>query len=735
MRSSTSLVSSGPWHVFAMLFLLVGNSGSVVGKNMSHDEATLSLTPCDSTVKSLTNLCLFGKVLSHVHVKESFIIDLVKNVWKRPARVVPVLATTINNNCFELIFEKVDDRNWALLRSPWNIRGKLLLLKSWEPNVQNGSLFTHTRLWVQIHKLPVEFFSVTNGNKLGARVGNVVVVDLDEENPASWAKWLRVLVEIDIEKPLFSSCFINVGDEENVWFQFKYEKVGALCYFCGRLGHQRSECTLSAPNTVSDVHGRSFPLFGPWLYTDSLYLDCFAGKSKNFSAPLRVASSSAHGLRLRRRAPPLIADPAVGMEVVAGASSSAVALRKTKTTSRGPRSVHHHGADAVWVPKAVDGVKEKVGSGERASVVAVSGKEVDVNLNLKGKLSESFPCLESSKLVECPEEPLVNGGLYTDVVTLEGGPSNDKSGLGLGVVGPSRDVHLCKRLEMISNVGFESEGVMVGGPGRGKELEHKWTDGSINLVRPIVIKDLIGKESFEGNVGPRGNGSELVDLVNKNNTQEIFASGAMNQDDEERAFSHFLKAQEELLFDLKHFGKLDLYEIKKIGGDIGVKPSSETNERTTPFKKRKFEGSASLCTRPNKIVRRHPDVVRDFPWDICERDLGSKADFDDISEEPTEVSSSPSCNNGATLINCLVWTLYGLLFIHPGSILVVTINGSGLVIECTYLIIFLMFRDKKKMIKVVLIVFAELVFISILTLLTLTLTHSHKHCWYHLYTL
>ncbi|KAF4348735.1 hypothetical protein F8388_002711 [Cannabis sativa] len=61
-----------------------------------------------------------------------------------------------------------------------------------------------------------------------------------------------------------------------------------------------------------------------------------------------------------------------------------------------------------------------------------------------------------------------------------------------------------------------------------------------------------------------------------------------------------------------------------------------------------------------------------------------------------------------------------------GSILVVTINGSGLVIECTYLIIFLIFGDKKKKIKVVLVVLAELVFISILTLFTLTFTHSHK---------
>ncbi|KAF4355392.1 hypothetical protein F8388_008089 [Cannabis sativa] len=105
-------------------------------------------------------------------------------------------------------------------------------------------------------------------------------------------------------------------------------------------------------------------------------------------------------------------------------------------------------------------------------------------------------------------------------------------------------------------------------------------------------------------------------------------------------------AQEELLHDLKHFGKLDLYEIKRIGGDIGVPTTSDTNARTTPFKKRKFEGSASLCSRPHKIIRTNPDVVRDFPWDTIETDRESKVIDDDPSEES---SDSPSCNEGSSL--------------------------------------------------------------------------------------
>uniref|UniRef100_A0A0E0IGZ7 Bidirectional sugar transporter SWEET n=1 Tax=Oryza nivara TaxID=4536 RepID=A0A0E0IGZ7_ORYNI len=35
----------------------------------------------------------------------------------------------------------------------------------------------------------------------------------------------------------------------------------------------------------------------------------------------------------------------------------------------------------------------------------------------------------------------------------------------------------------------------------------------------------------------------------------------------------------------------------------------------------------------------------------------------------------------ATLLNCMLWVFYGLPIVHPNSILVVTINGIGLVIE------------------------------------------------------
>ncbi|KAE8055106.1 hypothetical protein FH972_011967 [Carpinus fangiana] len=80
----------------------------------------------------------------------------------------------------------------------------------------------------------------------------------------------------------------------------------------------------------------------------------------------------------------------------------------------------------------------------------------------------------------------------------------------------------------------------------------------------------------------------------------------------------------------------------------------------------------------------------------------------------------------ATLLKCMVWTLYGLPMVHPNSTLVLTINGSGTAIELTYIVLFFIFSNRKMRLGVFLSLLVELIFISVLTTLVLTLTHSHK---------
>lgn len=78
----------------------------------------------------------------------------------------------------------------------------------------------------------------------------------------------------------------------------------------------------------------------------------------------------------------------------------------------------------------------------------------------------------------------------------------------------------------------------------------------------------------------------------------------------------------------------------------------------------------------------------------------------------------------ATFINCMVWVLYGLPMVHPHSTLVVTINGTGCVIELVYLILFIVFSNRGNRMRVIMITVVEIIFVAILAVLTLTMVHT-----------
>ncbi|KAI0522348.1 hypothetical protein KFK09_004726 [Dendrobium nobile] len=77
------------------------------------------------------------------------------------------------------------------------------------------------------------------------------------------------------------------------------------------------------------------------------------------------------------------------------------------------------------------------------------------------------------------------------------------------------------------------------------------------------------------------------------------------------------------------------------------------------------------------------------------------------------------------LVNCMLWVFYGLPIVKPNTILVSTINGVGVLIVSSYLIIFFYFSPKKMRIKVLNILVGELVFMTIVVTLVLITLHTH----------
>ncbi|XP_058179414.1 bidirectional sugar transporter SWEET5 [Rhododendron vialii] len=80
----------------------------------------------------------------------------------------------------------------------------------------------------------------------------------------------------------------------------------------------------------------------------------------------------------------------------------------------------------------------------------------------------------------------------------------------------------------------------------------------------------------------------------------------------------------------------------------------------------------------------------------------------------------------ATILNCCMWVFYGLPFVHPDSILVVTINGIGLVIEIFNVSVFLAFSDWPKRWKIIIALLVELVFLAVVIFITMTFLHTTK---------
>ncbi|VAH40751.1 unnamed protein product [Triticum turgidum subsp. durum] len=77
-------------------------------------------------------------------------------------------------------------------------------------------------------------------------------------------------------------------------------------------------------------------------------------------------------------------------------------------------------------------------------------------------------------------------------------------------------------------------------------------------------------------------------------------------------------------------------------------------------------------------------------------------------------------------MNCLLWFFYGLPIVHPNSLLVITINSIGIIIETIYLSIFFLYSPPKKRLKILLVVGFEVAFVASVVVGVLLSAHTYE---------
>lgn len=130
-------------------------------------------------------------------------------------------------------FDNREDVVRILEGEPWTFDKHLVIMSRYDnESLLQDIKFEKTKLWVQLHGIPIKYMTIEVAKKIGSVLGEVLV----QTNPKKFegGHFIRIQVSIDLYLPLCRGRLISVGEGgKQVWISFKYERLPNLCYWCG----------------------------------------------------------------------------------------------------------------------------------------------------------------------------------------------------------------------------------------------------------------------------------------------------------------------------------------------------------------------------------------------------------------------------------------------------------------------------------------------------------------------
>lgn len=226
----------------------------------SAEEIIITELPENQFATKAAQYALLGKIYTEKSLSKKVIKSMIKKGWGNPKGLSIV---DISPNIFLFNFTDLETSNRILEKAPWNILGQVLILKQWNPQISVHEIdFTHAPYWIQIHGMPLEFFSKQNAAHTGSKIGEVIDVEDPFHGTTIKRSFLRVRVLLNTKNPLPAGFWIPRLHFPKIWVQLRYEKLMDYCYNCGRLRHDQRACR---HKRALDAVNFSKPMYGPWL--------------------------------------------------------------------------------------------------------------------------------------------------------------------------------------------------------------------------------------------------------------------------------------------------------------------------------------------------------------------------------------------------------------------------------------------------------------------------------------
>lgn len=145
----------------------------------------------------------------------------------------------------------------------WCFDNYLLALRRWEKGMmERDIIFPTISLLVQVWGLPFDLMIEAARMEISGGLGKVLQVD-DKTFTSDWEHFLRVRVDILLDKPLRRGAPVVSFEGNRAWVAFEYERIVGLCFACGRLGHESKACPNTEHITTSTANIET--LYGKWM--------------------------------------------------------------------------------------------------------------------------------------------------------------------------------------------------------------------------------------------------------------------------------------------------------------------------------------------------------------------------------------------------------------------------------------------------------------------------------------
>ncbi|KAJ1380428.1 Zinc finger, CCHC-type [Sesbania bispinosa] len=178
-------------------------------------------------VKECSNSAI-GKIITNKVIHLNSLNNALSSIWSFPKGFK---IESLGAQIFQFFFQESKDLDRVIKGSPWIFRNSWIILKRWTRGLD-----------------PMELSFAT------APASDAEMYEIQGRGA-----FVKVQVQIDVDKPLLSG--VNVGSKKDgvFWVDFQYERVPQFCYRCGLIGHDESSC--EAKEVVEDEDRR----LGPWL--------------------------------------------------------------------------------------------------------------------------------------------------------------------------------------------------------------------------------------------------------------------------------------------------------------------------------------------------------------------------------------------------------------------------------------------------------------------------------------